>query len=105
MFSNKSSNKRRNSFRQTSKDDKLTISGIFIWNEVVTAAKESFERLFEVGIEGYVDDWVDHGVGVREHVDPKLILFQPERKLEKTKIIVLKSKTYFFTCWVGEKIA
>ena len=96
MFPHKSSNKRRNSFRQTSKDNKLlTISGIFIWNEVVAAAKESFERLFEVGIEGYVDDWVDHGMGVREHVDPKLILFQPERKLEKTRIIVLKSKTYF----------
>ena len=54
---------------------KLTISGIFVWNQLVATAKESFERLFKVGIEGDVDDRVDHGMGVGEHVDPKLILF------------------------------
>ena len=75
------SNKRRNSFRQTSKVCQLTISGIFIWNELVATAKESFKRLFEVGIEGDVNDRVDHGMGVGEHVDPKLILFQPKWKL------------------------
>ena len=60
---------------------KLTISRIFVWNQLVATAKESFERLFEVGIEGDVDDRVDHGMRVGEHVNPKLILFQPEWKL------------------------
>ena len=72
------SNKRRNSFGQTSKvgkHGKLTISGIFVWYELVATAKESFERLFEIGVEGDVDDRVDHCMGVGEHVDPKLILF------------------------------
>ena len=41
------------------------------------AEEEPLEGFFEVLVEGDIDDGVDHGVGVGEHVDPELIPLQP----------------------------
>ena len=37
------------------------------------AKEESFEGFLEVLVEGDVDDRVDHGMGVGQHVDPERV--------------------------------
>ena len=61
---------------------KLTISWVFVGNDLITATKEFSEWFLEVLIEGDVDDWVYHGVWVGQHVDPELIVSQPHRQLQ-----------------------
>ena len=56
----------------------LTISVIvLVVNDFIATTEKFLKRLLEVVIEGDVDDGVDHGVGVGEHVDPELIPLQP----------------------------
>ena len=53
----------------------LTVSGVFVRDNFIAAAQELFKWLFEVLIERDINDGIDHGVGVSEHVDPELVLF------------------------------
>ena len=49
----------------------LTVPGVFVGNYFIAAAEELLKGLLEVLIEGDVDDGVDHGMRVGEHVDPE----------------------------------
>ena len=55
----------------------LTVPGVFVWDHFITAAEELLEGLLKILVECDVNDGVDHGVGVGEHVDPELIPLQP----------------------------
>ena len=59
----------------------LTVPGVFVWDHFITAAKELLEGLLKILVECDVNDGVDHGVGVGEHVDPELVLCEPLREL------------------------
>ena len=47
---------------------------MFAGNLLIAAEDDLLEGLLEVVVEGDVDHWVDHGVAVREHVEPEPVL-------------------------------
>ena len=64
--------------------NRLTVSIIvLIVDNFIAATEKLLKRLFEVVIEGDVNDGIDHGVGVGKHVDPELISLQPEWQLKQ----------------------
>ena len=49
----------------------LTVSWVFIRDNFIAAEEKLLKWLFEILVEGDVDDGVDHGMRVGEHVDPE----------------------------------
>ena len=53
----------------------LTVSWVFIRDNFIAAEEKLLKWLFEILVEGDVDDGVDHGVRISEHVDPEFVSF------------------------------